>query len=118
VNTRRMALACVLMCAVVVVLFWIVVRSSVVASLSVTTGSGDGVTCAVHRERAGYSIRTQGQGSLWSHGGSSYVRIDSDASREDVRIDYDSKAEEFVVTIGKQRVRVEANRSVRIDGNR
>jgi hypothetical protein len=105
-----MALACVLMCAVVVALFWVVVRSSAVASLSVTTGSGGGVTCEVHREKAGYSIRTTGQGSFWSHGGSSYLRVDSGASREDVRIDYDSTAEEFVVTLGKQRVWVEANR--------
>jgi hypothetical protein len=109
-KTRRMALTCVLMCAVVVVLFWVVVRSSVVASLSATTRSADGVTCEVHREKGGYSIRTQGQGSLWSHGGSSYLRVDSDAYKKHVRIDYDSTAEEFVVTLGKQRVRVEANR--------
>jgi len=72
-------------------------------------GSGNIVTCAIHREKAGYSIRTGGQSSLWSHGRSSYLRIDSGASPEDVSIDYDSTAKEFVVAIGKQRIRVEAD---------
>ena len=108
-NKRRMALVCVLLVAVVVVVFWVILESPVVARMSVDASSGRRVTCAVHAEKGGYSIRTRQHGSLWSHGGYTILRFDSDAPPEDIAIDYDDAAEDFVIAIGKQKVRVDVH---------
>jgi len=105
----RSALTCVLICAVVVAIFALILDSRIIARLHAITTSGQRVTCYVFEGEGTLKISVEERRGGCAQGAHELRTMEPIADPEDISIEFDKVAEEFVIVLGKQRIRMKAN---------
>jgi hypothetical protein len=101
--------ACVLMLAVVVGVFAVIQESHVIDRLHATTRSGRRVTCTVWEGESALKVSVQERTGGCTEGAHELRLLDSTAAPEDIAVEYDSVAEEFIIAVGKEQIRMKAD---------